>query len=248
MAIETTDLFTDNSARAEDLDGHDNNEDKYASWTAEQLIKKAREADKHIATLIQEKRQTTNDFLATVTELREEIKSIASKVTPKDQDPDPSKGATELDPKNLDKLISDALTSKLAEQKQRENAAMIAAKAREVYGESFGQKLSQIAESLGLSREEAGALAATKPIAFMELFKLNQLSQAAPIGTTSRPRDNVTSTRPFGSTATEAIPGLPESERYSNLKKLPFEKFYSPEVQEIVRKHHMAHRDKYLKT
>lgn len=150
-----------------------------------ELAKSKMYADHHIATLEREKQELLEDYKtlrqefnsrAKIEELLDQMKNMNppdAAHTPQQPEDRPS-----FDPEQLKSFFKQSYAEETRAERERANFNQVQAKLREAYGNEYQRQLTQQLNEIGLSDEDAVALAKKSPSAFYRQFGLDKKPEA----------------------------------------------------------------------
>ena len=193
-----SELFNSDSNLTEKESNENSITTKYDSWDKEALIKKALNADQHIATVEAENANYKNSQKTDET-LKEVLKAletrpqefVPSEVNQASQQSNPSE--------NLSKKDVETMVSTLVEEKERKlqaktNVNYIKSKLKEIWGEDYKSKVSSRVTELGIPQQYLEGLAESHPDAFLKIVlpsSPSSPSSFSPPSSTVSVKDNV---------------------------------------------------------
>lgn len=149
----------------------------------EDLARGKAESDLYIRTLLRQK----DELVADVTTLREKynaresLEDLADQLRtqmttspPQNTPPGSEDSRPAFKPEELDSLVSNKIEQYNVQQKERNNFNTVQAKLKEIYGPNFANSLEKQINNLGLSIDDANALAKKSPSAFFKTFGLDE--------------------------------------------------------------------------
>ncbi len=170
---------------------------KYDTWDAEQLKRKAEAADNHIRTLEAENanlRETTKQN-ATIEEILDRLDN--KPVTPPNFSPNPVV-TNPPDKPSSSAITKDDVMSLIEQQRKNDqakaNVDLISKELQKVWGEDFPSKVTQKAKNLGVNKDFLASMAENYPQAFLKLVledvqkPTNPNSHVPPTSTTFQPK------------------------------------------------------------
>lgn len=188
-------------------------------------------ASHHISLLEQEKAELLRDHLALkeeynsrarLEELIDRMKTNTSSETPPvnvDMNNKPS-----FDPEQLKSFVNETFEAKTREQRETENYNRVQEKLKEVHGSEYRRILSTQLNDIGLSDEDAVALAKKSPTAFFRQFGLDQQKQTDNFQTPPQTQRKGDTFVPAGATKRTWS-------YYQNLKKTKPAEYWDPKTQ-----------------
>lgn len=173
-------------------------------------------------------------FLDEMKQLQKQAPAVAPSPqdTPRNVDTEPKEIKAGMTPEEVEQLLSERLKNERTKELQASNLATVKNRLVELYGNTYQNKLKEVAESLGESPEYLNEVAKRNPTAFFRL-----------LGETPAP-DKKNYTPPRSQLNTETRGNVPSGERdnafYEHLRATDPKRYYSREVQ--VQRHKDALR------
>ena len=187
-------------------------EDKYKDWAKEDLEKKARAADTHIEIVERENKELRDlamrqkEESLTQAKLEEMIKRLDTLQSTSNEQPKVNETQPQISPEQIEGLVSSKIREFESTKKSTDNFNTVKAKLQERFGSNYQTIIKDQINKLGLTIEDADALARKSPAAFFNTLGIDttkrETFQAPPKST--------------GSFMTKT----PELTRYSQYKEL----------------------------
>lgn len=203
--------------------------------TVDDLAKGKAEADAFIERLLREKREM-EDKLKEKVILDDLVKRLENRTPPQNTPSSTERVDVENSPLTEQKvleLLEKQLQEKNKVSSQQQNLNYVRQELEKQYGPSFGSKIDQIRKELGVTVEQAEALAASSPKVFLQAF-----------GNKSNPNP-VVNPPPTSNTNIMSNGQVRNYEYYKELKKRDKNRFFSADVQNQMYKDRVALGDKF---
>lgn len=161
------------------------NQSKYASWTVEDLVKKAEHADKHINTLETEMGDYRKNYDETLKQVLQKLDQVGNTSTNTDpsmntnQYPEKSNssGVSQTD---IEKLVSMSFDRKQKETLVKSNVEKVRSELTKVWGENYSSKLKARMQELDVEQSYLESMAENYPQLFIDTVVGKQTSTSNP--------------------------------------------------------------------
>lgn len=207
--------------------------------SVEDLAKGKVESDRFIANLQTEMAELRADLKARttfeelLTQMNSETKtptSVNADATPRIGDEGEGNATAGMTAEQIEKLISDRLSSVDKNRTEAENFRTVQAKLAQAFGNNASAKLKQVTDELGLTPEYVNQLAKSQPQVLLRMVGADAIP-SEPRSTTSSTQNSSLNTSAFPRSNTS---GVKLKSHYDNIRRTDPNLYWSPKVQQEI--------------
>lgn len=207
--------------------------------SVEDLARGKLESDRFIAQMQQEQRELREELnkRATVEEVLRRIEETRQKRPDPDEDdtPDSDDGNRSVDMSAIEKLVESKFNEAQSEAEKRRNVLSVKETLKQRFGPNYQQVVDEKLKEMDVGRDWANGLAATQPKAFLNLMG------------NPTPRNEDTGAPPRGHMRPQSSSGPKTYQDFQNLRRENPQRYFSPEIQNLMHRMALENPEEFLK-